>query len=127
MLMAVEYKAIERHNPRDKTDTKFYAVSKSSGVAEFRTLCEEIEGSSSLSGADVQGVVYALADALCRHLADGKTVRLGDLGHFRMGLRSKGEMKEDDVDVHSIEGARIIYTPSRKLSGFTKSLQYKKM
>lgn len=125
--MAIEYKVVSRPNPRDNTKKKFYASTKSTGEATFRALCEEIEQISSLSGADVQGVMYALADIVRRHLADGRIVRLGDLGNFRMSLHSNGEDSEEDVDVHSIQGARIIFTPSRKLTDFTQSLQYKKI
>ena len=75
----------------------------------------------------MQGVLYALAEIIPRHLADGKTVDLGDLGSLRISLHSKGEDKAADVDMHSIKNARIAFTPSHELSRLTEELHYKKI
>ena len=75
----------------------------------------------------MQGVLYALAEIIPRHLADGKSVHLGDLGSFCIRLNSKGEDKATDVDMHSIKNARIAFTPSHELSRLTEELHYKKI
>ena len=125
--MAVEYKVIKRPNPQDRTQNKYYASANTTGKTTIKELCKEVEQISALSGADVQGVLYALAEIIPRHLADGKSVHLGDLGSFRISLNSKGEDKASNVDMHSIKNARIACTPSHELSRLTEELHYKKI
>ena len=125
--MAIEYKVIERANPQDRSKKKYYASANITGRTTLLQLCREIEHMSALSGAEVQGVLYALAEVLPRHLGDGKSVHLGDLGSFRISMGSVGEDSEDDVDVNSIKRARIVFTPSRELTNLTKGLRYKKI
>ena len=125
VYMAVEYKVIERPNPQDRTQKKYYASTNTTGKTTIKELFKEVEQISALSGADVQGVLYALAEIIPRHLADGKSVHLGYLGSFRISLSSKG--KAADVDMHSIKNARVAFTPSHELSRLTEELHYKKI
>ena len=125
--MAIEYKAIERVNPQDRTKKKFYASANSTGSTTAKELGTEIEQISALSGADVQSVLYLLTDLIPRHLAEGKSVHLGGLGNLRIIVSSNGEDSAEKVDVHSIKSARIVFTPSRELSKITADLHYKKL
>ena len=125
--MAIEYKAVERANPQDRTKKKFYASANSTGSTTTKELGIEIEQISALSGADVQSVLYLLAELIPRHLAEGRNVHLGGIGNLRISLSSNGENSANEVDVHSIKGARIVFTPSKELSKITAGLHYKKL
>ena len=125
--MAIEYKVVERANPQDRQSKKYYASANITGETSTKELCKDIEQMSTVNGADVQAVLYALSEVLPRHLADGKSVRLGELGNFRITIRSQGEAAEKDVDAHSITDARIAFTPNREFSAITKNLHYKKI
>ena len=124
--MAIEYKAVERANPQDRSKKQFYATVHKTGDTSIEQLCEEIEQSSTLSKPDIYGVLYALLDVLPRHLTDGKSVHLGGLGSFRVSLSSNGEASEDDVDVHSIKHTRVIFSAGSELAKALKGLQYRK-
>lgn len=125
--MAIEYRAVERSNPQDRTKKQFYATAIKTGDTSLKQLCEEIEQISALSKADVYGVLYALLEVLPRHLADGKSIHLGELGSFRIGLNSNGEPSADKVDVHSIKHARVIFSAGRELANSVKELKYRKI
>lgn len=125
--MPIEYKAIERANPQDRTKKQFYATVQKTGDTSIQQLSEEIEQSSTLSKADIYGVLYGLLDVLPRHLADGKSVHLGGLGSFCISLSSNAEASADDVDVHSIKHTRVLFSVGSELAKAVADLQYKKV
>lgn len=125
--MAIEYKIVERANPQNRAQKKYYASANITGETSTKELCKEIEESSTVSEVDVQAVLFALAKIIPRHLVDGKSVALTELGKFRLTVRSKGEATKDEVDVHSIESAHIIFTPTRDFAKITNDLHYKKI
>ncbi len=125
--MSIEYKIIQKSNPMDRTSKKYYASANLTGETSTRELSKEIEQLSTVSGADVQAVLYALAEVIPRHLAEGKSVNINQIGRFRITIRSEGKVEAKDVNAHSIDSARIVFTPSRDLSNITKDLHYKKI
>ena len=59
------------------------SVSHSKAVTT-EELCEDIAAASTMSPADVTGVVRALSDAMVKYLADGRPVKLDRIGTFRL-------------------------------------------
>lgn len=125
--MSIEYKVIERANPQDRTKKKYYASANITGRTTTKEMCREVEQLSALSGAEVQGVLYTLAELLPQHLSEGKSVELEGIGTFRISLISRGEAKAEDVDMHTIEGPRIIFNPSKAFLNAMQNLRYKKI
>ena len=89
-------------------------------------LTKSIEKVSTVSGADIRAVVYAMVDVMKDALSDGRIVRLGDLGSLRISISSAGEATADDVDKNSVKGARTIFTPSIELKNMLKTIDFKK-
>ena len=125
--MPIEYKTLECSNPQDRTEKKFYALAQKTGDTRMDELCDEIVQISALSKSDVYGVLYALLEVLPRHLTNGRSVHLEGLGSFRISLRSSTEDSEDDVDVHSIKGARVLFTTGKDLKKALSNLKYRKV
>ena len=124
--MSIFYKAFKRANPQDRSQVKFYAFATTTGEITLRELAELIAEMTALSVADVEATIIALVLVMPQALSDGKIVHLGDLGSFRLSIRSRGEATADEVDVHSILGAHIIFTPSKALKRFFSKLHYTK-
>ena len=53
-------------------------------------LTEAIEKRSTVGGADIRAVLYAMVDIAPEVLAQSNIVRLGELGNLRMSVSSKG-------------------------------------
>ena len=89
--MAIKYNVIERGQPgvAGGGEKKFYASAVSDGEMTLNKLTKSIEKISTVSGADIRAVVYAMVDVMKDSLADGQIVRLGDLGSLRIGISSK--------------------------------------
>jgi predicted histone-like DNA-binding protein len=81
--MALRLKKIQRKNPMEKGESKWYLTQKRAGQAENADIAAEIAGRSALSAGDVQSVLVNLADVLPRFLGLGQSVSIAGLGSFR--------------------------------------------
>lgn len=124
--MPIKYKVVQKPVP-GKTEKKWYASANASGEKTLDGLTKEIEKISTVNGADIRAVLYALVDVMEFSLSEGQIVRLGDLGSLRVSLSSEGKSKEQEVSSASIKGAKLIFTPSDKIKKMLTSLKYEKM
>jgi predicted histone-like DNA-binding protein len=125
--MSIKFNVIERGKPGDPaSEKKFYAIAVSSGELTLDGLTKNIEKISTVSGADIRAVVYAMVDVMKDSLAEGKIVRLGDLGSLRISISSNGEEAVDKVTPFSIKGAKTIFTPGTALKEMLKLLKFTK-
>lgn len=127
--MTISFKVIERGRPGvvGGGEKKFYASNMVNGNSDIEELTEGIEKISTVSGADIRAVLYALTDVIPSMLADGKSVRLGEIGNFRVSISSEGLEKVEDVNANCIKRSKIIFTPGKKLKGMLGNLKYRKL
>ena len=125
--MAIVFKVIRKSLPNAPKGTKkFYASANATGITDMDTLTKEIEKISTVSGADIRAVLYSLVDIIPDHLSEGKSVWLGELGHFRVSLSSEGKASEEEVTPAAIKKAKIIFTPGSRFNDMLKTLSFKK-
>ncbi|MCG6186995.1 HU family DNA-binding protein [Maribellus maritimus] len=126
--MSVKFKVIERGEPgvSGGGQKKYYANAVSSGEMTLTKLTKSIEKVSTVSGADIRAVVYAMVDVMKDALEDGQIVRLGELGSLRISISSKGEDSADDVNAASVKAAKTIFTPGGELRKMLKTLDFEK-
>ena len=122
----MKYKVIAKGQPGviGGGDKKYYASAKSTGVVDIDELTRDIEKISTVSGADIRAVLYALVDVATDELADSNIVRLGDLGSLRVTLKSIGLGAPSDVNAAAIKGSRVRFSPGKKLKEMQKTLTY---
>lgn len=127
--MAVKYKVIERGEPgvAGGGEKKFYAAAVLSGEKTLAGLTRDIEKISTVSGADIRAVLYALVDVMTGSLADGHVVRLGELGSLRVSISSEGKAAASEVTAAAIRGAKVIFTPGKGIKDTLATLQYEKV
>ena len=68
----------------------YYPQVINQGRVSFDSLCEEVAEQSSLTSGDIQNCMDRLINCLVRHLKEGRSVDCGDLGSFRINIRSTG-------------------------------------
>ena len=71
---------------------------------------------SPYSRGTVHGVMMDMLDCLKELILDGKSVRLGDLGLFSIGMKSHGELTRDKVSAASVEDIHLIVRNTRSWS-----------
>lgn len=101
-----------------KLDKKqFYPQIAPATPIGLNDVAEQIEKQSTVSLADIKGVLDALQEVVLEAVADGYSVRLGDLGSFRPTLRAaKSREKQEDVSADDIKAVRVRFTPSPALT-----------
>ncbi|MCD5968510.1 HU family DNA-binding protein [Riemerella anatipestifer] len=126
--MSIKYKTIQKAQPgvAGGGDKKFYASPVYQGEKTLEGLTKDIEKISTVSGADIRAVLYALVDVMQTSLSEGRIVRLGELGSMRVSLSSEGKAKEEEVTSVAIKSAKVLFTPGSDLKKMLQTLKFEK-
>ncbi|WP_242085199.1 HU family DNA-binding protein [Aestuariivivens sediminis] len=105
---------------------RWYASGFSRGRCDIHRLTQSIGQMSTMSPADVHGVIYALIDATITELKAGKIVEIGDFGTLKIKIRSKGVESQAEVNRKIIKTSEILFTPGRPMRQMLAELDYEK-
>ena len=87
----------------------WYATVVTDREMNFEEFVDHISSHNSpYSRGTVHGVMMDMLDCLKELILDGKSVRLGDLGLFSIGMKSHGELTRDKVSAASVEDIHLI-------------------
>ncbi len=95
--------------------TKYYAQVAPVSPLTLDDITEKISGECTVTEHDVKAVLSALQEQVIAALRDGNSVRLGDLGSFRLTLSSSGEENRNDVSADNITALRVRFTMSARM------------
>lgn len=112
--MSIRYKIVQNKIENSLGFNRWYARAVVLNTVGTEDLAEEVSHATTLTFADVMGVLIELSNVISRHLLNSDKVQLYRLGSFRAGLRCKSVEKEEDLDANAIRGFRIIYSPNVK-------------
>ena len=115
--MAVRFVLQPKKNPMKGTIKKYAQIAP---IVETKTIDDAvryIEKISAMSSGDIKSVLDGLQDYIILQLSDGHSVRLGDLGSFRITITSDGvDMDETDFDPESlIKKVHVSFAESSKM------------
>lgn len=127
--MAIKFKVVQKGQPgvAGGGKKKYYASPNMSGEVALSEITQSLEKRSTVNGADIRAVLYGLSDVTKEALKNGEIVRLDGIGSLRVSFSSEGKLKEEEVTIHSIKDARIIFTPSKELKEMLSTLTYEKI
>ncbi len=114
--MAVPFVSRKRKNPRDlAAEGRFYPAPAYISEVGINQLASEISESTTLTPAEVIGVIRSLLMTVPRYMLMGYKVRLESFGIFKLGLKTaascKGYEKTMDVTANDIAGVKVMFTP----------------
>ncbi len=125
--MSVNYTIVARGMPGDpQSPKKYYSLAKSTGAVSLRQLAEQIAARSTVSTIDTMAVLEGLVTVLPQNIADGKTIKLGDLGYFRLSLHSNGSDTAEEVTVQNIKSNHLLFRPGKEVKKVLDTIDYKK-
>ena len=107
----LKYRKIQRtpQTGENAGKKKWYATAVNDRVVSFEDFISHIsDHGSPYSRGCIHGVLMDSLDHLQELILDGKSVRLGDLGLFSIGMTSKAEDSKDKVNAQSIQGVHLI-------------------
>jgi len=115
----LKYRKVERTPQvgKDAGKKKYYATAVQDRTMDFEDFVSHIsDHGSPYSRGCIHGVMMDALDHLQELILDGKSVRLGDLGLFSIGMTSRGEDSPAKVTAQSIEGVHLILRNTKNWS-----------
>ena len=107
----IKYRKVKRTPQTGENAGKelWYATVVTDREMNFEEFVDHISSHNSpYSRSTVHGVMMDMLDCLKELILDGKSVRLGDLGLFSIGMSSHGEVSRDKVSAASVEGIHLL-------------------
>ena len=123
--MAIQFVKVKRNiNFGENPGERFIARIVREQSVDLDYIAEQIAGASTMSKADVMGVLQQLQVEMSYHLLRGASVRLGLLGTFTPNLRAKSQESADLVKADTIKGLHIAFRPSPWLTYQIKNAKF---
>ena len=110
----IKYYVKGRKNPIDKS-TKYYAQISSPEPVDIEAIAKRIGANCTLTRHDILACLSAFQEQLIYSLQEGKSVRLSDLGSFRVTLHSEGTETMEEFTTSHVTGIRIRFVPAARL------------
>lgn len=123
----MKYRIVQRINPLNKNETKFYAAPQYMEELAVMNLAKDISDACTLNVADVETVLTSLVRKLPMYLKNGFKIQLGNFGRVKLSFSSKGFEKAKDVDSSGITSKRILFTPSTELKNEIESASFSRV
>ena len=127
--MSIPIFPLKKHDLNSKRGSRhtYYAAVKASGEDTLEDVVRKVEAISSASKADVHLVIHSLIQVMQNSLEEGRIVRLGILGTFRISVSSQGESDPRNIGAKSVIRSRIIYKPDKALNSWLEQLKFRKL
>ena len=111
---------MKTRNPKNPDGNYFHGRAVKTSDYDFEDLAEDVQMSTTITEADVLGVLRAMKGYIVKALLAGRVVVLNDIGRFQIGLKGKcypaEVMAADDFSPSAqIKGHRIVFRPEPKL------------
>ena len=122
--MSVRYVNVLMGNPMDDSaPKKFYLIAKSVGNVDRNYLIKDMVRNTSLTPMEAATGIDYLFSAIPRFLELGFTVQLGDMGYFKVSIRSEGSDTQDKATPDKIQGMFLRFIPGadirEQVNGFS--------
>lgn len=115
--MALKYKVVSTYKPGEGKLGKQLWFPKITGSSQIdlRQIAKLLQIRSSASGADVYLIVKGLVDLIPELLADGYTVKLNELGTFRLHAKVDTHNTPEAVTAKNIKQLRLSFRPDNQV------------
>ena len=115
----IKYRKVKRTPQTGENAGKelWYANVVTDREMNFEEFVDHISAHNSpYSRGTVHGVMMDMLDCMKELILDGKSVRLGDLGLFSIGMSSRGEVSRDKVTSASVQDIHLLVKNTKNWS-----------
>ena len=124
--MAITYAVMKTRNPKNPDVDFFHGRAVKTSDYDFEDLAADVQMSTTMTEADVMGVLRAMKGYIVKALLNGRVVVLNDIGRFQIALKGKCYPREVLTDKEfspsaMIKGHRIAFRPEAKLKNAVAS------
>jgi predicted histone-like DNA-binding protein len=114
--MAIRYVVQPRKDPRDPSaQPKYYLIAKTFAPVGRKFLLEDMVNRTSLTKQEAITALDYLFEVLPRLISMGFTVKLGELGHFRVSIRSEGSDTPEEATLNKVKNKRLLFVPGPEI------------
>ena len=108
--MAIRYRIQPKKSPRDHS-VKYYGVQhvRQMNASQF---IENIVQTNTLTKPDVIATLAAVKNELVNCFRNGNSVTLGEIGTFRVTMKTKGALTRDKFTKDNIKSIHVRFLPS---------------
>ena len=92
--MAVLYRVYKDNRENSLTSGQYFARAIHTDTIGLKEMAMEIEENVSVKYSDVAAVLIELVNVMNRHLNASRRVKLDGFGAFKIGLKTKGALRE---------------------------------
>ncbi|MDR1202069.1 MAG: HU family DNA-binding protein [Tannerellaceae bacterium] len=124
--MAARYD-LYQNPPSAKRKQCLHARVVTSGTIDTDSLAKEIQGQSTLSTADVKGVLTALGEVAARHFKDGERIHLEGFGYFQITLSCPAIKTSSEIRAESIRFKSVTFRPESALLKQLKRMSFERV
>ena len=124
--MAQNYVVMARKNLLKPSEApKYYAVARSGRKVTVKEVCKRITERSSYSNGELEGCTGEFLLEIVNVLDEGNIVQMGDLGNFRMSLKTAtATATEKEFKASCIEKGKVLFYPGNDLRKLCKTLDF---
>ncbi len=122
--MSVNYDFYQNPIPSNSNrKPRLHARVVSKGTVSTKQLAKYIQDCTTMSEADVQGVLTALTNALVHSLRAGEKVHLEGLGYFELSLDCPPVRYANEIRAESVHFKSVVFRPEKELKDEFKDLR----
>ena len=126
--MAVQFKMVpKQNNIASPPEVKYFPCAISQGEVNLDDLAKIVAGRSTMSRADCYGVIMGLSEVIGEQLADGRIVRIDNLGTFSLSLQGTAADAPESLGKSNIKKAKMLFQPSRAIKEVLKTIVFKRI
>ncbi|MDR2824046.1 MAG: HU family DNA-binding protein [Prevotellaceae bacterium] len=104
----------------------YYAVPAWSGIVGTREIAQELAGRSSLTPADIRATLIGLVEVMETYLHNGFSVKLDDLGVFRLSATSDGYETPEECTPHRVRAAKLCFRADSQIKKALKKVKFER-
>jgi predicted histone-like DNA-binding protein len=122
--MPLKLKKIERANPANRADVRWYLTKDSGNSLDLDDIAKEIQDRSAMTKGDILAVLSNLIQVVPAHLKQGDSVRLGGLGSFRLSVTSEGAADAASLSAKNVKSPRVVFQAGVELKKELSDISY---
>ncbi len=124
--MTIKFKVQEKANPQNRDEKKYYVQPVRVGTIKRTQLEKEIVDLTSLSKADVRGVLITLSELIGKYIALGYNVSIDDVGTLSLRVSSQGSDTPEEVTAANVKKTSVGFRASTTLREGIEKIKFEK-
>jgi predicted histone-like DNA-binding protein len=123
--MSIFYNKIQRANPRNREQQKWYPAVNSLGLVHTKEVAKQMSDETTLNPKEIEVALYELAKVSKRLLTSGYTVQIDGFGTFYPTFTATGADTEAAATASNVQKVNIRFRPHAELKAAIEGAELK--